>query len=365
VTTTEWRYAGRHLIEVIHPTQSERFEVDARGLRTARIVTLNQTTAQPANTPQGALTGPVIVPVNWGQIPIKYTIEVTAQNPSKGSGSNRTAHAAAQTGARPDKPFEFHLRFAGQYEDTETGWHYNWHRFYDPDTGRYLTPDPIGLKGGDNAYGYAGGDPLGAVDPDGLRVIISGHLAAGFFGESTSPDSYHLSIVLIPDRPVDFQGDARFRNWSFGNWGGVVPRVNVCPGTTYMTVGGQLSLQPYISPFGTGVERRIVTEFNYGEDGPADSTWHQIVTSSLSDTELIRAIINAATSYRGNLLYSFPTIFGENSGYMAPGTYNSNSFVSGVLQRAMGSAPLLRIPRAQDGSLRFQAPGYANPIPLL
>jgi RHS repeat-associated protein len=61
--TTEWRYAGRHLIEVIHPTQSERFEVDARGLRTARIVTLNQTTNQPANTPQGALTSPVIVPV--------------------------------------------------------------------------------------------------------------------------------------------------------------------------------------------------------------------------------------------------------------------------------------------------------------
>jgi RHS repeat-associated protein len=176
VTTTEWRYAGRHLIEVIHPTQSERFEVDARGLRTARIVTLNQTTAQPANTPQGALTGPVIVPVNWGQIPIKYTIEVTAQNPSKGSGSIRTAHAAAQTGARPDKPFEFHLRFAGQYEDTETGWHYNWHRFYDPDIGRYLTPDPIGLKGGDNAYGYAGGDPLGAVDPWGLRAIVVGNV---------------------------------------------------------------------------------------------------------------------------------------------------------------------------------------------
>jgi len=99
------------------------------------------------------------------------TSEVTAQHPSKGIGWIRTAHAAAQSGGAADKPFEFHLRFAGQYEDTETGWHYNWHRFYDPDTGRYLTPDPIGLKGGDNAYGYAGGDPLGAVDPWGLYSV--------------------------------------------------------------------------------------------------------------------------------------------------------------------------------------------------
>jgi RHS repeat-associated protein len=44
----------------------------------------------------------------------------------------------------------------------------SWHRYYDPSTGRYLTPDPIGLEGGINLYLYAGADPVNAIDPDGL-----------------------------------------------------------------------------------------------------------------------------------------------------------------------------------------------------
>jgi RHS repeat-associated protein len=62
------------------------------------------------------------------------------------------------------------LRFPGQYFDAETGLHYNFHRFYNAETGRYMTADPIGLDGGINLYAYVLNDPVNLVDPWGLKV---------------------------------------------------------------------------------------------------------------------------------------------------------------------------------------------------
>jgi RHS repeat-associated protein len=59
------------------------------------------------------------------------------------------------------------LRFQGQYFDAESGLHYNRHRYYDPQVGRYLTPDPVKLAGGLNQYQYTP-NPTGWVDPLGL-----------------------------------------------------------------------------------------------------------------------------------------------------------------------------------------------------
>src|SRR5690606_11880942 len=63
------------------------------------------------------------------------------------------------------------LRGSNHYFDGETGFHYNIHRYFDPATSRYMTPDPIGQLGGLNLYAFANGDPINFVDPLGLQAI--------------------------------------------------------------------------------------------------------------------------------------------------------------------------------------------------
>lgn len=63
--------------------------------------------------------------------------------------------------ATADKPtIESNLRLPGQYEDAETGLYYNFNRYHDPQTGRYITQDPIGLVGGLNRFAYADANPF-------------------------------------------------------------------------------------------------------------------------------------------------------------------------------------------------------------
>jgi RHS repeat-associated protein len=58
-------------------------------------------------------------------------------------------------------------------EDSETGLYYNWNRFYDPATGRYISGDPIGLDGGMNLFAYVNLSPINNIDALGLKVTIS------------------------------------------------------------------------------------------------------------------------------------------------------------------------------------------------
>jgi RHS repeat-associated protein len=79
------------------------------------------------------------------------------------------------------------VRFPGQIADEETGLHYNRYRYYDPQLGRFLSPDPLGLEGGLNPFAF-GPNPVGWYDPLGLThllTVVTSQIA-GIAGESST-----------------------------------------------------------------------------------------------------------------------------------------------------------------------------------
>lgn len=68
--------------------------------------------------------------------------------------------------------FVLNLRMPGQYYDRESNLYYNYFRDYDPQTGRYVQSDPIGIEGGINVYTYVNGNPVKKVDMDGLQGFL-------------------------------------------------------------------------------------------------------------------------------------------------------------------------------------------------
>ncbi|MER5463146.1 RHS repeat-associated core domain-containing protein [Streptomyces sp. NPDC002668] len=76
-----------------------------------------------------------------------------------------TAFPAPTDAASVDCP----LRFPGQYADPETGLNYNHFRYYDPETARYASPDPLGLEPAPNHHAYVL-NALSWTDPLGLAA---------------------------------------------------------------------------------------------------------------------------------------------------------------------------------------------------
>ena len=143
------------------------------------------------------------------------------------------------------------LRFAGQYADDETGLFYNYFRFYDPYTGRYVENDPIDLAGGLNRYGYVGGNPSLKVDPRGL-VEWNGTVLGGGFSIPVGVlfDFYTLHTDCINGK----RGFARVMAGS-GTMGF---------GTPISIGGGSVTFEDNLSEVNPNVFNGVYAKFAYG-----------------------------------------------------------------------------------------------------
>ncbi len=101
------------------------------------------------------------------------------------------------------------LRFSNQYYDAETGFHYNWHRYYDPVAGRYLAPDRIVFKGTRatssisrtvaGPYLYSLNSPSSVTDPTGLGwQKLAGQVGNFCFSIVANTDKWWLQLSFEP-----------------------------------------------------------------------------------------------------------------------------------------------------------------------
>jgi RHS repeat-associated protein len=94
------------------------------------------------------------------------------------------------------------LRLPGQYEDPETGLHYNYHRYYDPTIGAYLSPDPLGLALAPNPHAYVL-NPSVMSDPLGLApAMVASQVRHSFTGWDVIPGNEEIVSFMVSSEPV-------------------------------------------------------------------------------------------------------------------------------------------------------------------
>ena len=128
------------------------------------------------------------------------------------------------------------LRLQNQYTDRETGLHYNPMRYYEPDVGRFVNQDPIGLAGGENLYAFAPNiqgwdDPLGLAKNRGRVQAQGTHLEESVSWDTDKP----VTVKDVQDKLEELKrklskGDLKDREEAFKKAKNFIENGNSCNG---------------------------------------------------------------------------------------------------------------------------------------
>ena len=245
--------------------------------------------------------------------------------------------------------------FTGREFDEETGVYYYRSRYYHSDIGQFISQDRIGFEGGDsNLYRYALNSPVVYSDPSGEKVYMMYRSFVSLDGPGINSileaqaallaPQMHTSLLLVPDDPCYFHT----------NYGNEFPN-----NSTSATISGW-NAPSENSKYGG---QRLTVEFNTQQDA-LQYQWGfiEVQSNGESDTKFISKLLDLAIGYR-NLTDAQEAPYSaipNTRMFYGPGrpryeSYNSNSFISGLIIGSGGTPP--EIPLAG-----FVAPGYNKPL---
>jgi RHS repeat-associated protein len=217
-------------------------------------------------------------------------------------------------------------RFSSKRFDSETGYYYFTHRYYDSSVGRFVTTDPLGVTDGVNMYGYAGANPMMFVDPSGL---LAKNIGKNSFG--------HLSNAGWSIRNI---GVNLSETWNGNKWDLINPLRENFVG--YETAMGGLNAGGWI----LGIPASFVTGdiyHNYGNVSGAENFAVNGMTGGLYNKgyaktmaghieertgQQVMPVENPSWGFGvGSLLH---TILGELGIKMTPSVYVANALRAGA-----------------------------------
>jgi RHS repeat-associated protein len=154
------------------------------------------------NTPfaQEGFTAGVVTSTSYLHADALGTVLQASNSAGKQGGGALPTSPWGEVNTTTSVPF----RFAGMFLDPETLLYYDHARYYSPAQGRFISPDPISVKGGVDLYAYAGNDPINGVDTSGLDGPGSLEFAAETVDGSDSSYANSSEQITVSGQSFDF-----------------------------------------------------------------------------------------------------------------------------------------------------------------